>query len=71
VQGNPRKTKEKSLDFLGLLWSNRDFSTGYDESKQKNRRTLKLASRIVLLLKSLDVPYFACVSGRGPRYIPT
>ena len=55
MQGNPRKTKEKSLDFLGFLWSNRDFSMGYDESKQKNRRTLKLASRIVLLLKILDV----------------
>jgi len=33
VQGNARKTKENSLDFLGFLWSNLDFSMGYDESK--------------------------------------
>jgi hypothetical protein len=36
VQGNPKnpnKSKEKSLDFLGFLWWNRGFLTGYGESK--------------------------------------
>ena len=33
VQINPRKTKEKGLDFLGFLWPNRDFSTRYSDSK--------------------------------------
>jgi hypothetical protein len=32
-QINPRKTKEKGLDFLGFLWPNWDFSKGYGESK--------------------------------------
>jgi hypothetical protein len=32
-QINPRKSKEKGLDFLGFLWPNRDFSMGYGESK--------------------------------------
>jgi hypothetical protein len=36
MQGNPRKSKEKSLDFLGFLWRNQGFSMGYGESKQKN-----------------------------------
>jgi len=35
MQGKPRKTKEKSLDFLGFPWPIRAFSTGYGESKQK------------------------------------
>jgi hypothetical protein len=35
-QGKPNKTKEISLDFLVFPWSNRDFSKGYSESKQKN-----------------------------------
>jgi hypothetical protein len=33
MQGKPRKTKEKSLHFLGFPWSNWDFSKGYGESK--------------------------------------
>jgi hypothetical protein len=33
VQANAGKTKEKFLDFLAFLWSNPDFSMGYDESK--------------------------------------
>jgi hypothetical protein len=33
VQGKARKTKEKPLDFLGLPWPKRDFSTSYGESK--------------------------------------
>jgi hypothetical protein len=33
VQEKPRKTKEKSLHFLGFPWSNWDFSRGYGESK--------------------------------------
>ena len=33
IQAKPNKTKQKSLDFLGFLWSNRDFSMGYGESK--------------------------------------
>src|ERR1700674_4919213 len=33
VQVNPRKNKEKSLDFLAFLWPIRGFSKGYRESK--------------------------------------
>jgi hypothetical protein len=33
VQRKPRKTKEKSLHFLGFSWPNWDFSKGYGESK--------------------------------------
>jgi hypothetical protein len=33
MQEKARKTKEKSLDFLGFPWPNRDFSKGYGESK--------------------------------------
>ena len=33
MQANPRKSKEKSLHFLGFLWPNWDFSMGYGESK--------------------------------------
>jgi hypothetical protein len=36
MQGNPNKSKEKSLDFLGFFWPIRGFSIGYGESKQKN-----------------------------------
>jgi hypothetical protein len=35
VQGNPRKSKEKSLHFLGFLWWNPDFSTRYSGKKKK------------------------------------
>jgi hypothetical protein len=33
VQINPNKTKQKSLDLLGFIRPNRDFSKGYGESK--------------------------------------
>jgi hypothetical protein len=35
IQGNPRLSKEKSLDLFGFLWPIRVFSMGYSESKQK------------------------------------
>jgi hypothetical protein len=33
IQAKPNKTKQKSFDFLGFPWPNRDFSMGYGESK--------------------------------------
>ena len=33
IQGNPRRTKEKSLDSLAFLWPIRGFSKGYGKSK--------------------------------------
>jgi hypothetical protein len=36
LQANPNKTKEKGLDFLGFLWPNPDFSTGYSRKNKKN-----------------------------------
>jgi hypothetical protein len=33
IQINPSKTKQKSLDLLGFIRPNRDFSRGYSESK--------------------------------------
>jgi hypothetical protein len=43
---DPRKTKEKSLDFLGFLWSNLDFSIGYSGNKRKNPPRAKLAYQV-------------------------
>jgi hypothetical protein len=37
IQINPRKTKEKGLDFLGFLWQNLDFSMSYRESNVNRR----------------------------------
>jgi hypothetical protein len=42
-QANPNKTKQKSLDFLGFVRPNRDFSMGYERKNKKNR----LASQVV------------------------
>jgi hypothetical protein len=36
VQTNPNKTKQKSLDFLGFIRPNRDFSKGYERKSKKN-----------------------------------
>jgi hypothetical protein len=46
VQENPRKTKEKRLDFLGFLWRNWDFSMGYREKNKKIRRWLNSPVRL-------------------------
>jgi hypothetical protein len=35
VQGKSGKTKQKSLDLLGFIWSNRAFSKGYGEKNKK------------------------------------
>jgi hypothetical protein len=43
VQANPNKTKQKSLDFLGFIRPNRDFSMGYERKNKKN----PLASQVV------------------------
>jgi hypothetical protein len=43
AQANPNKTKQKSLDFLGFIRPNRDFSKGYEQKNKKNR----LASQVV------------------------
>jgi hypothetical protein len=47
LQADPRKTKEKGLDFFGFLWSNWDFSRGYEENKRKNPLPAQLASEVV------------------------
>jgi hypothetical protein len=39
----PNKTKQISLDFLGFIRPNRDFSKGYGQKNKKNR----LASQVV------------------------
>ena len=31
IQGNPNKSKENSLHFLGFLWPNSDFSMSYGD----------------------------------------
>jgi hypothetical protein len=52
IQAKPNKTKQKSLDLLGFLWSNRGFSMGYGESKgnffQDRRRSLRYAPKVWL-----------------------
>jgi hypothetical protein len=40
MQGKPKKTKQKGLEFLVFPWPNLDFSMGYSESKEKIRPTL-------------------------------
>jgi hypothetical protein len=44
IQINPSKTKQKSLDFLGFIRPNRDFSMGY---ARKNKK-IRLASQVVV-----------------------
>jgi hypothetical protein len=44
-QANPNKTKQKSLDFLGFIRPNRDFSMGYDGKNKKIDSRLKLYAR--------------------------
>jgi hypothetical protein len=46
LQVNPRKTKEKGLDFLGFPWPNWDFSTGYGGKIKKILRQLNSLVRL-------------------------
>jgi hypothetical protein len=53
-QTNPNKTKQKSLDFLGFIRPNRDFSMGYERKNKKIHSRLRLcAKRLKQLLSSL------------------
>jgi hypothetical protein len=45
VQARPNKSKQKRLDLFGFIRPNRDFSMGYDDSKQKILLLLVLAVR--------------------------
>jgi hypothetical protein len=53
VQIKPNKKAFISLYFLGFLWWNRDFSKGYDESKQFFSRTPRRRSA---MRRSLGYP---------------
>ena len=46
VQGNARKTKESSLDFLAFPWSNRDFQWVMTNPNKKNRGALNSPPRL-------------------------
>jgi hypothetical protein len=59
VQANPNKTKQKSLDLLGFIRPNRDFSMGYE---QKNK---KIDSRLKLYAKRLNPPRHSLPRFRG------
>jgi hypothetical protein len=37
VQGKANKTKQKSLDLLGFIWPNPDFSKGYGQKNKKSK----------------------------------
>jgi hypothetical protein len=70
VQGNARKTKENSLDFLGFLWSNRDFSMGYAESKSKKSPHAETRLPDCAPLKIPDAMSLPASPARGPRHVP-
>jgi hypothetical protein len=66
AQANPNKTKQKSLDFLGFIRPNRDFSMGYGQKNKKNR----LASQVVCETSQAPSHFFLARSrqrraGRG------
>jgi hypothetical protein len=60
-QVNPRKTKEKCLDFLGFLWRKRGFSTGYSEKNKKNFRRANSRLRLLKLYRRGEQSYFPVV----------
>jgi hypothetical protein len=45
VQTNPNKTKQKSLDFLGIVRPNWDFSMGCGQKNKKIDSRLKLCAK--------------------------
>jgi hypothetical protein len=57
VQANPNKTKQKSLDFLGFIRPNRDFSMGYGKKIKKSTRVsscmqnVSTRSRLVFIVR--------------------
>jgi hypothetical protein len=66
VQANPNKAKQISLDLLGFIRPNRDFSMGYGQKIKKNR----LASQVVCKTShaTLFAPFFAKAGGSArPR----
>jgi hypothetical protein len=58
-QANPNKTKQKSLDFLGFIRPNRDFSKGCEQKNKKNR----IASQVVCKTSQTDLPLFLPSTG--------
>jgi hypothetical protein len=54
---NPNKTKQKSLDFLGFIFPNRDFSKGYSDSRQKIRRPRRSPAPATALAIPAPIPY--------------
>jgi hypothetical protein len=58
-QINPNKTKQKSLDFLGFVRPNRDFSKGCEQKNKKNQ----LASQVVCKTSQTDLPLFLPSTG--------
>jgi hypothetical protein len=69
VQAKPNKTKQKSLDFLGFIRPNRDFSMGYEQKNKKN----PLASQVVCKTSQTDseVSFFSLrLPGAGSIYSP-
>jgi hypothetical protein len=70
VQTNPNKTKQKSLDFLGFVRPNRDFSKGYERKIKKIDSRLRLcAKRLKPLHMLLSIPrsLSSLDAGGGPR----
>jgi hypothetical protein len=53
VQINPNKTKQKSLDSLGLIHQNRDFSMGYGQKIKKIDSRLRLYAKRLRSFKPL------------------
>jgi hypothetical protein len=45
LQANPNKSKQKSLDFLGFIRPNRDFSMGYEQKNKKIDSRLRLCAK--------------------------
>jgi hypothetical protein len=71
VQANPKESKEKSLHFLGFLWRNRDFSTGYSG---KNKKIPLRSNSLIGLCPDLSSvfvsPYSSDRLGPTPSILP-
>jgi hypothetical protein len=56
IQANPNKTKPKSLDLLGFIRPNRDFSKGYERKNKKSTRVSSCMRNVSSATHSHSLP---------------
>jgi hypothetical protein len=65
-QANPNKTKQKSLDFLGFIRRNRDFSKGYGRKNKKKTRVSSCVQNVSGGFFPLSLSPAGCTTGFDP-----